>query len=433
MKNQIKKTYIEDLTPTNELYEIELEGKPYYQIEHSLEMKAVTFDHNPSIVEEVKAYIKEHKRSLDLKSKKSKFGFRFQKASDGTPLLTFETFLYHCYSGLPIDEVRTAKVAHIGERYLPDGSLDCRSGSLVWLKGCQMRTPSRTFEPVLIGGREFYKLELSACDKAIYLNSDPVLLDLLTDTSLFKDFHLVRGSVQVQLCDRPKTYFYLSQIVVAVRDGLLTRENFTDIREILNRMTENGQLEVDHLDTDRFNNTYHNLSLMPADINNQKKGYTAASFSNYTLVYAYDHLNNVYLVQNISDVGGGIISACTSPADLLNLIQTLVGADSMMKNLTNINHETPNGTETIPLPSQDFADAKEQYKANGGTGRIPKVELDTNISINRSFTLLRIFRKYPEYFNRWTNTNAHCYSAEGIIGIMLNIISLVPKRFFIGS
>lgn len=419
MRNQIKKIYIEDLTPTNELYEIELEGKPYYQIEHALEMKAVTFDHDPSIVEEIKSYIKEHGRSLSLKNKKDKLGFRFTKSSDGTPLLTFETFLYHCYSGLPIDEVRTAKVTHIGERYLPDGSLDCRSGSLVWLKGCQMRTPSRTFEPVLIGGREFYKLELSACDKVVYLNSDPVLLDLLTDTSLFKAFHLVRGSVQVQLCDRPKKYFYLSQIVVAVRDGLLTRESFTDIGEILPRMTENGQLEVDHLDTDTFNNTYHNLSLMPTNINSMKKGYTAASFPHYTLVWAYDYQNNVYLVQNVSVDGGTTRKVCTSPADLLNLIQTLVGQNSMTKNLKYSHRWTSEGVETTPLPSQDFTDAKEQHKASGGTGRIPKVELDTRLSIERSSTLLDIFRDHSGRFNRWTDTNA-CSKVKDIETLLAN-------------
>lgn len=422
---RMTKKYIKDITAINRLYEVEFDGSLYYQIAHTKKGAASTFEHDYTLVERVESYIKEHGRSLIL----NKGRLVFSKAKDGTPALALASFLQHCYYGLSIEYVRSAKVQHIGGKYLSDGSEDCRKQSLVHMSGVQYKTYNREFRPVTIGGVEFVELRMNSCIWPVLLNNDPQLVDLLADTNIFNNFHLVENGVQVQFReakDGVRDYPYIHQIACAVRKGLLTRENFTEWDSIFAQMTEDGRLQVDHLDADKFNNTYQNLSLMDGGVNDGKKGYTAADFGRYLTAWAYDWDSDVYLVEVTTDLlGKGRVQQhyrCSNEWELLSCIENMTGRDKMTNSLTHITTVGAGGQLiSVPLPGRAFAEKKSQYKANGGKGKYPKIESNTIVSIENGARLLALYKSNPEKFAPWPNTRGGISMrnpAEGVSAIL---------------
>lgn len=397
------KKFIKNLSSINKLYEVDDYGALCYQIVHTKSGAASTFEHDPSIVERLENYIREHGRSL---CRNAHGNLCFPKSTDGTPQTTLAAFLSHCYFGIPLDIVRTAKVQHIGPTYLPDGSEDCRKSNLVHMSGVQLRTASREFRPVKIGGIEYVELRMRACTRPAYLTNDPTLINLLADTTLFNNFRFNgRSGIQAELRGATREAPYIHQIACAVKKGLLTRENFDNLDSILRQMTRGGTLEVDHFFADVFNNTYQNLSLMSAAANSEKSGYTAADFGKYRTAWAHDWDTDYYLVE-VAAVDGDVSRyyRCSGEAELLSCLRNLTGRDKMTNKLTHFVTPGIDAPTAVPLPGYAFTDEKKLYKAAGGTGKFPKVEASTAETVERGAALLAIYKSEPGRFAPWPDT-----------------------------
>lgn len=402
------KKFIKEITRVNRLYEVEFDGILHYQIAHTENGAATTFEHDYTLVERVEDYIEVHGRSL---CKDAKNRLAFAKSSDGTPAISLASFLYHCYHGMPIEQVRSAKVQHIGAKYLPDGSEDCRKQSLVHMSGVQYRTPNRVFRSLTIGGVEFVEIRMNTCVWPVLLDNDPRLVDLLADTSIFNNFHLCENGIQVQFReskDGVRDLPYIHQIACAVRKGLLTRENYAEWDNILAQMTENGRLQVDHFDSNKFNNTYQNLSLMDKNMNEAKKGYTAVDFGRYLTAWAYDWESGDYLVEVATeDVEHPVNYRCSGEQELLDCLEHLIGKNKMTQRLKYCKFVGADGKMvSVPLPGAAFAEEMHKYKANGGTGRYPKIEADAMTSVGDGVRLLALNQSEPGQFVPWQNTKA---------------------------
>ena len=417
------KKFIKEISKINKLYEVEFDGILYYQITHAKNGTAGTFEHDYALVERIEEYIELHGRALS----KTKERLVFPTAKDGTPTLALSAFLYHCYHGMPIEQVRRAKVQHVGLKYLPDGSEDCRKQSLVHMSGVQYKTYNREFCPVVIGEGEFVELRMRAHTNPVYIDNDPVLIDLLADTSLFNNFHFNGTGVQAQFRetkDGVRDLPYVHQIACAVRKGLLTRENILEWDDIFEQMTESGRLQVDHLDTNEFNNTYQNLSVMNSDANDAKKGYTAADFGRYLTSWAYDWKSGDYLIE-VETEGGGYPAyyRCSDDRILLDFLNHLTGKNEMTRTIRYCNFLGSDGEgASVPLPNAAFAEEKRKYKTNGGAGKYPKIEVDAVVSVENGDRLLTMNQIDPEKFVPWRATRGVSLGDARGIGDLLRDI-----------
>lgn len=417
------KKFIKEISRKNKLYEVEYDGVLYYQIAHTENGTAGTFEHDYALVKRIEEHIKLHGRALS----KTKERMVFPTAKDGTPALALAAFLYHCYHGVPIEQVRSAKVQHVGLKYLPDGSEDCRKQSLVHMSGVQYKTDSREFCTVTLGEAEFVELRMNACVWPVLLDNDRRLIDLLADTDIFNNFHFNGTGVQAQFRetkDGVRDLPYVHQIACAVRKGVLTRENYAEWDNIFEQMTEGGRLQVDHLDTDRFNNTYQNLSVINSDVNDAKKGYTAADFGCYLTAWAYDWKSGDYLIEVATE--GGTHPAyyrCSGDRRLLDFLDHLIGKKKMTRALRYCKFLGSNGEMVaVPLPNAAFAEEKCKYKANGGTGKHPKIEADTVNSVENGARLLAMNQSNPEQFVPWCATSGVSLGDARGIGDLLRDI-----------
>lgn len=374
----------------NKFEVVEIDGKPYYRVTHIPTGRSAIFEYDDSLVTEIQAYTEEHRKSLVPRDGSGPL--TFPKSPDGTGSLSLAAFLFACYEDIPIEDVRRGYVRHIGNTFLPDGSEDCRKDNLVHMRGAQPVTRSRSFTKETIAGADYLVLQTDYFERPVYFDFSDRLYELLADLNHFKSF-FPNGDGRPQA--RAK-YFepYIGQIAQAFYLGLIDSSNYNNWQEILYQMTSDKGLTVDHFDSDIFNNTRRNLSLMQGTINQSKKDLTALFYPPYGIWCAHDDLSGSYLLMVEADGIGGHLIRCKDDSVLLNFLKFFSGKPALTKRLKTLTVADEAWAVSYPTLKNIISD--EQSKAVKS-----KALSDIKDRLSISAELLALYQTAPERFTDW--------------------------------
>lgn len=133
-----------------------------------------------------------------------------------------------------------------------------------------------------------------------YLTHNETLYKILSMDKLkpFRDNGRLRFKVRENGVD---VNFYLHDLAIACYANMITNTDIflTELQKYFEYKTHNGY-SVDHADSNIYNNTITNLSLMKRELNSSKSGICAQFLSPYYLNTAYD--DEHYRVQAIFDI-----------------------------------------------------------------------------------------------------------------------------------
>ncbi len=238
--------------------EINHEGEPLYLIQHDGSGIGAAFDHDEAVLQAVIDVLK--KASLYV----SKGNLKLQWPNKSIKLDKFLYQIYHNSKLNPTDKINLIK----DNLYLIDTILDYRKINLgVPGRDKIPHTKSRNVDVVTIGNRQYVKVWMKKYNRTFYCDNLPGVYDLLVDTRLC---YLVSNHEKIQVSINSGEYIpHMGQVAIVAFQGLLTDNNLDQAEVILNSLTNNQRLDIDHLIEDRCNCTLANLSL--TDRANQAK------------------------------------------------------------------------------------------------------------------------------------------------------------------
>lgn len=329
-------------------------------------------------------------------------GKLYLKWPDKTMMLN--KFLYRTYHNIPLDSKTMDRLECRNNLYLKDNVFDFRKSSL----GVPGRdkiplTKSRDVDVVTIGNRQYVKVWMKKYNQTFYCDALPGVYDLLVDTHLC---YLVSNLGKIQASINNGEYIpHMGQVAIAAFQGLLTDNNLDQARAILNQLTNNQQIDVDHLIEDRCNCTLANLSLM--DRTNQAKYNFFGRFYDPWRIYgAYDRKTGQYLIEldlieefssNTPVVVQPWFFRCKNIETLINLLENLQARNNTILGRSKLDavYIEYNGISyAFPTPWKRY----QQVRADHGQ-KMPKVKRDT---VNDILHQQRLIDMDSSAFMEWT-------------------------------
>ena len=352
--------------------EIDHEGEPLYLIQHDRSGIGAAFDHDEGVLQAVIDVLQE----ASLYSVKGNLKLQWPNKS-----MNLDKFLYPVYNNTtlnPADRIKSTK----DNIYLTSNILDYRKLSLGVLGRDKIpHTDSRDVDIVTIGNRQYVRVWMKNYDQTFYCDALPGVYDLLVDTRLcyLESNH---GKIQAKI-NSGKYQPHMGQIAIAAFCSLLTDNNLDQTRAILNQLTDNQRLDVDHLIEDRCNCTLANLSL--TDRTNQVKYNFFGRFYDPWRIYgAYDPEKGHYLIEldlieefssNIPVVVRPWFFRCKDIEALINLLENLQARNNTILSKSKLDEMRIkyNGELwAFPTPWERY----QQVRADHGQ-KMPKVKRNT--------------------------------------------------------
>ena len=352
--------------------EIDHEGEPLYLIQHDRSGIGAAFDHDDTALQDVTNALQEGSLYRDHGV------LRIQWPNKSIRLDKFLYQSYHNTTLNPKDKVKSTK----DSIYLYDNILDYKKSSLGFLGRDKIpHTESRDIDIVTIGNRQYVKVWMKKYDRTFYCDDLPGVYDLLVDTRLC---YLVSNHDKIQAKIQGDKYIpHMGQVAIAAFHGLLTDNNLDQARAVINQLTNNQQLDADHLIEDRCNCTLFNLSLM--DRRNQEKYNFFGRFYDPWHIYgAYDYKTGQYLIEldlieeftsSTPIVVRSWFFRCKDSATLINLLENLQARNNTIlsrSKLDEIRIRYNGEIWAFPTPWKRYQQVKSAH------GQVmPKVKRDT--------------------------------------------------------
>ena len=377
----------------NEFTTIEYNGMTYgclihHPIDPSAQSRCLVYDMDNEIENRLKNYIEQHRKSATIRKKLGTF--HFGKSRDGASSITLAAFLYACYHGLTLEEVRSRSVRHKHSVFLDaDRTIeDCRSCNLIATGEIGESDKFKTFE---IYGESFFSIHLKAYNVTDFYSYSPELYEILCTRGNFDFFVNAGGRTQARLNGigrNDNKYPYVSWIAKAYYDGLLTLGNYKEF--LAERLSVGDDLSVDHLDSDIHNNCRENLIVIPSRLNLSKRHFTSAFPEGCTAYLALTgNAEEIVMEFTHPSFQDGRMTTnyyrFESLQKLLGFLNVYYGRKkSVTKNLS-IQRVSESGVTTVRTPT------KEHLK----TGK------NTKESIEETRRVLDLYRKSPAFFKNW--------------------------------
>lgn len=352
--------------------EINHEGEPLYLIQHDRSGIGAAFDHDEIVLQAVTGALKE----ASLYISKSKLKLQWPNRT-----LNLDKFLYQIYHDTILDPANTIKSPK-DSLYIENNIFDYRKSNLkVPGRDKIPHTDSRNVDIVTIRNRQYVKVWMKKYNRTFYCDALPGVYDLLVDTRLC---YLVSNHGKIQASINNGKYIpHMGQVSLAAYDGKLTDGNLDQARAILNQLTDNQRLDVDHLIEDRCNCTRFNLSL--TDRANQSKYNFFGRFYDLWHVYgAYDpekdhYLIELDLIEEFSSDSPTVVRPwffrCKDIETLINLLENLQARNNTILSRSKLDkmYIVYNGIPcAFPTPWKRY----QQVRADHGQ-KMPKVKRNT--------------------------------------------------------
>lgn len=374
--------------------EIAHKGEPLYLIRHDRSGIGAAFDHDEIVLQAVTGALKE----ASLYISKSKLKLQWPNRT-----MNLDKFLYQIYHNTILDPANTIKSPK-DSFYIENNIFDYRKSNLkVPGRDKIPHTDSRNVDIVTIGNRQYVKVWMKKYNRAFYCDDMPGVYDLLVDTRLC---YLVsnHGKIQAKI-NSGKYQPHMGQIAIATFQGMLADNNLDQARAILNQLTDNQRLDVDHLIEDRCNCTLANLSLM--DRTNQAKYNFFGRFYDPWRIYgAYDRKTGRYLIEldlieefssNSPTVVLSWFFKCKDIETLINLLENLQARNNTILSRSKLDemHINYNGILcAFPTPWKRY----QQVRADHGQ-KMPKVKRNT---VDDILHQQRLIEMDSSRFKDWT-------------------------------
>lgn len=393
---------------TCHITEIDHEGEPLYLIRHNRSGIGAAFDHDEAVLQAVIDALKDGNLYI------SRGNLKLQWPNKSIRL---DKFLYQIYNDTilnPADIMKSTK----DDIHLCGNILDYRRSSMGVLGRDKIpHTESRDVDNETIGNRQYVKVWMKNknYNRTFYCDALPGLYDLLVDTRLR---YLVSNHEKIQASINSGKYQpHMGQVAIAAFQGLLTDNNLDQARAILNQLTDNQRLDVDHLIEDRCNCTLANLSLM--DRTNQAKYNFFGRFYDPWRIYgAYDRKTGKYLIEldlieefssNTPVVVQSWFFRCKDIETLINLLENLQARNNTILSRSKLDEMYINykGIScAFPTPWKRY----QQVRADHGQ-KMPKVKRNT---VDDILHQQRLIEMDSSAFMEWTmlkpNSNAIDYA-----------------------
>lgn len=352
--------------------EIDHKGEPLYLIQHNKSGIGAAFDHDDTIFQAVTNALQEGSLYCDHGV------LRIQWPNKSIRLDKFLYQSYHNTTLKPSDTINPTK----DNIYLRDSIFDCRKSSLgVPGRDKIPHTKSRDVDVVTIGNRQYVKVWMKKYNRTFYCDNLPEVYDLLVDTRLC---YLVSNHDKIQAKIQGDKYIpHMGQVAIAAYHGLLTDNNLDQARAVINQLTNNQQLDADHLIEDRCNCTLFNLSLM--DRTNQAKYNFFGRFYDPWRIYgAYDYKTGQYLIEldmieeftsSTPTVVCSLFFRCKDSATLINLLENLQARNSTILSRSKLDEMFIKYNGEIWAFSTPWKRYQQVRSAHGQV--MPKVKRDT--------------------------------------------------------
>ena len=379
---------------TCHITEIDHEGEPLYLIQHDRSGIGAAFDHDEAVLQAVVNALQDGNLSC------SRGNLRLQLPNKNIKL---NKFLYQSYRKVtlnPADQIKYMK----DTPYLQEGVFDFRSSnSGVPGRDKIPHTQSRNVDIATIGNRQYVKVWMKKYNKTFYCDNLPGIYDLLVDTHLC---YLVSNLEKIQTSINNGEYIpHMGQVSLAAYAGKLTDNNLDQARAILNQLTNNQQLDVDHLIEDRCNCTLANLSLMDR-ANQAKYNFFGRFYDPWRIYGAYDRKTGQYLIEldlikefssNTPVVVRSWFFRCKNIETLINLLENLQARNNTIlskSKLDELRIKYSGGLLAFPTPWERYQQVRTDYGQ-----KMPKVKRDTVDDILHQQRLIDMDRGK---FRSWT-------------------------------
>ena len=370
------------------------EGEPLYLIRHNRSGIGAAFDHDEAVLQAVIDALQDGNLYI------SRGNLKLQWPNKSIRL---DKFLYQIYNDTilnPADIIKSTK----DDIHLCGNILDYRRSSMGVLGRDKIPdTKSRRVRVVTIGNRQYVAVQMKKYTQTFYCDNMPGVYDLLVNTHLC---YLVSNLEKIQASINSGEYIpHMGQVAIATFQGLLTDNNLDQARAILNQLTDNQRLDVDHLIEDRCNCTLANLSLM--DRTNQAKYNFFGRFYDPWRIYgAYDHKARQYLIEldlieefssNTPVVVRSWFFRCKDDETLINLLEHLQARNDTILGRSKLDtmYFKYNGIPCgFPTPWKRY----QQVRADHGQ-KMPKVKRDT---VDDILHQQRLIEMDSGKFRNWT-------------------------------
>ena len=349
-------------------------GEPLYLIRHDRSGIGAAFDHDEIVLQAVTGALKE----ASLYISKSKLKLQWPNRT-----MNLDKFLYQIYHNTILDPANTIKSPK-DSFYIENNIFDYKKPNLkVPGKDKISHTDSRDVDIVTIGNRQYVKVWMKnkKYNRAFYCDALPGVYDLLVDTRLC---YLVSNHDKIQVkINSGKYQPHMGQVSLAAYDGKLTDNNLDQTRAILNQLTDNQQLDVDHLIEDRCNCTRYNLSLMDR-ANQAKYNFFGRFYDPWRIYGAYDpekghYLIELDLIEEFSSISPTVVRPwffrCKDIETLINLLEHLQARNNTILSRSKLDemYIEYNGIPcAFPTPWKRY----QQVRADYGQ-KTPKVKRNT--------------------------------------------------------
>lgn len=356
------------------IIEIDHKGEPLYLIRHDKSGIGAAFDHDETVLQAVIDVLQE----ASLYISKSKMKLQWPNRT-----MNLDKFLYQIYHNIVLNPADT--IAFIKDNLYPkDNVLDYRKSNLkVPGRDKIPHTKARDVDIVTIGNRQYVKVWMNneKYNRAFYCDALPGVYDLLADTRLC---YLVSNFEKIQASINNGEYIpHLGQLSLAAYEGNLSDKNLNEARAILYQLTNNQQLDVDHLIEDRCNCTRFNLSLTDR-ANQAKYNFFGRFYDPWRIYGAYDHKTGQYLIEldlieefssNSPTVVCSWFFRCKDIETLINLLENLQARNNTILSKSKLDevYFKYNGILcAFPTPWKRY----QQVRADHGQ-KMPKVKRNT--------------------------------------------------------
>ena len=393
---------------TCHITEIDHEGEPLYLIRHNRSGIGAAFDHDEAVLQAVIDALKDGNLYI------SRGNLKLQWPNKSIRL---DKFLYQIYNDTilnPADIMKSTK----DDIHLCGNILDYRRSSMGVLGRDKIpHTESRDVDNETIGNRQYVKVWMKNknYNRTFYCDALPGLYDLLVDTRLC---YLVSNHEKIQASINSGKYQpHMGQVAIAAFQGLLTDNNLDQARAILNQLTDNQRLDVDHLIEDRCNCTLANLSLMDR-ANQAKYNFFGRFYDPWRIYGAYDRKTGQYLIEldlikefssNTPVVVRSWFFRCKNIETLINLLENLQARNNTILSRSKLDEMYINykGIScAFPTPWKRY----QQVRADHGQ-KMPKVKRNT---VDDILHQQRLIEMDSSAFMEWTmlkpNSNAIDYA-----------------------
>jgi hypothetical protein len=379
---------------TCHITEINHEGEPLYLIQHDRSGIGAAFDHDEAVLQAVIDALKDGNLYI------SRGNLKLQWPNKSIRL---DKFLYQIYSDTilnPADIIKSTK----DDIHLCGNILDYRRSSMGVLGRDKIpHTESRDVDILTIGNRQYVKVWMKKYNQTFYCDALPGLYDLLVDTRLC---YLVSNYGKIQASINSGKYQpHMGQVAIAAFQGLLTDNNLDQARAILNQLTDNQRLDVDHLIEDRCNCTLANLSLTDR-ANQAKYNFFGRFYDPWRIYGAYDRKTGQYLIEldlikefstNTPVVVRPWFFKCKNIETLINLLENLQARNNTIlskSKLDELRIKYSGGLLAFPTPWERYQQVRTDYGQ-----KMPKVKRDTVDDILHQQRLIDMDRGK---FRSWT-------------------------------